>query len=177
MSERSRVQFGNSTIEYEVRRSERRKKTVRITVDGSGVLVAAPTITPDRELQAIVRKRAPWILSHLSDAVLRAAPNRLVSGEALPYLGPQRPSGYRASGRAVDREPLRPLAVPRRRADDIRGRPTLRTDSPGRRRVVQVPGRRAAAGRCRALVAQTGTGRKVTDTGPRPAPTLGKLRP
>ena len=87
MSERSRVQFGNSTIEYEVRRSKRRKKTVQITMDGSGVLVAAPTITPDRELQAIVRKRAPWILSHLSDAVLRAALNRFVSAETLPYLG------------------------------------------------------------------------------------------
>ena len=46
MSERSSVRFGDTTIEYEVRRSERRKKTVQITVDGGGVQVAAPVATP-----------------------------------------------------------------------------------------------------------------------------------
>ena len=37
MSERSSVRFGDTSIEYEVRRSERRKKTVQITVDGGGM--------------------------------------------------------------------------------------------------------------------------------------------
>ena len=46
MSERSSVRFGNTTIDYEVRRSERRKKTVQVTVDGGGVQVAAPVTTP-----------------------------------------------------------------------------------------------------------------------------------
>ena len=87
MSERSSVRFGNTTIDYEVRRSERRKKTVQVTVDGGGVQVAAPVTTPESELRAIVRKRAPWILSHASEEVLEAAPKRFVSGETLPYLG------------------------------------------------------------------------------------------
>ena len=87
MSERSSVRFGDATIEYEVRRSERRKKTVQITVDGGGVQVAAPMTTPGSELQAIVGKRAPWILSQASDEMLEAAPKRFVSGETLPYLG------------------------------------------------------------------------------------------
>ena len=87
MSERSSVRFGDTTIEYEVRRSERRKKTVQITVDGGGVQVAAPTKTPESELRAMVRKRAPWILSHASDEMLEATPKRFVSGETLPYLG------------------------------------------------------------------------------------------
>ena len=87
MTERDRVRFGNTTIDYEVRRSERRKKTVQITTDGGGVQVAAPMTTPDSELRAIVRKRAPWILSHASGAMLDAAPKRFVSGETLPYLG------------------------------------------------------------------------------------------
>ena len=87
MSERSSVRFGDTTIEYEVRRSERRKKTVQITVDGGGVQVAAPTKTPESELRAMVRKRALWILSHASDAMLEATPKRFVSGETLPYLG------------------------------------------------------------------------------------------
>ena len=87
MTERDHVRFGDTTIEYEVRRSSRRKKTVQITVDGGGVRVAAPMTTPDGELQAIVRKRAAWILGHASGAMLEAAPKRFVSGETLPYLG------------------------------------------------------------------------------------------
>ena len=86
-TDRGLVRFGDTDIEYEVRRSERRKKTVQITVNGAGVQVAAPATTPDSELQAIVRKRAAWILSHAGDAALGAAPKRFVSGETLPYLG------------------------------------------------------------------------------------------
>ena len=87
MTERDRVRFGNTTIDYEVRRSERRKKTVQITTDGGGVQVAAPMATPDSELRAIVRKRAPWILNQASGEMLEAAPKHFVSGENLPYLG------------------------------------------------------------------------------------------
>ncbi|MXX27671.1 MAG: M48 family metallopeptidase [Caldilineaceae bacterium SB0668_bin_21] len=87
MSERGSVRFGNTTIGYEVRRSERRRKTVQITMDGGGVQVAAPMTTPPDELRAIVRRRAPWILSHASGEMLETAPKRFVSGETLPYLG------------------------------------------------------------------------------------------
>ena len=87
MASRGLVRFGGATIEYEVRRSERRKKTVQITVDGGGVQVAAPVTTSDSELQAIVRKRAAWILNHAADGGLRPSPKRFVSGETLPYLG------------------------------------------------------------------------------------------
>ena len=47
MTEPGRIRFGNTTIDYDVRRSDRRKKTVQITVDGGGVQVAAPMTTPD----------------------------------------------------------------------------------------------------------------------------------
>ena len=87
MNSQSHIHFGDTTITYEVRRSERRKKTVQITVNGSGVQVLAPANTPDLELQAIVRKRAPWILSHSTESMLEAAPRRYVNGETLPYLG------------------------------------------------------------------------------------------
>lgn len=87
MTYRGSVRFGATSIEYVVRRSERRAKTVQITVDGGGVQVAAPVTTTDGELQAIVRKRAPWILSHASGELLEAAPKRFISGETLPYLG------------------------------------------------------------------------------------------
>ena len=85
--ERDSIRFGDSTIEYQVRRSDRRKKTVQVTVDGSGVQVAAPMDTPANDLQTLVRRRAPWILNHASDGLLTVAPKRFVSGETLPYLG------------------------------------------------------------------------------------------
>ena len=87
MTDRDSVRFGDTTIEYEVRRSTRRRKTVEITVDGGGVRVVAPVPTPEAELRSLVRKRAPWILRHASEAMLEAAPKRFVSGETLPYLG------------------------------------------------------------------------------------------
>ena len=51
------------------------------------VQVAAPMTTSVGELRAIVRKRAPWILSQASGELLEAAPKRFVSGETLTYLG------------------------------------------------------------------------------------------
>ena len=87
MMERDSVRFGDTTIEYQVRRSERRKKTVQVTIDGGSVQVAAPMDTPADDLQTLVRRRAPWILNHASDELLAVAPKRFVSGETLPYLG------------------------------------------------------------------------------------------
>ena len=87
MSERGSIRFGDSTIDYQVRRSERRKKTIQITVDGGGAQVFAPMTTPESEIEAIVRKRAGWILSHSPGGILEVPPRRFVSGETLPYLG------------------------------------------------------------------------------------------
>ena len=87
MMERDSIRFGDTTIEYHVRRSERRKKTVEVTIDGGGVQVAAPVDTPAGELQTLVRRRAPWIINHASDGMLAVAPKQFVSGETLPYLG------------------------------------------------------------------------------------------
>lgn len=99
MSERGSVRFGDATIEYEVRRSRRRRKTIQIKVgeeslrgaDARGrpaVVVAAPAATPASELEAIVRKRAGWILRTREAAAAATPPRkRFVSGETLPYLG------------------------------------------------------------------------------------------
>ena len=87
MTDRDSVCFGEATIEYEVRRSQRRRKTIQITVERGRVRVAAPMSTPDGELRAIVQKRAPWIIRHLQKEARAAAPKRFVSGETLPYLG------------------------------------------------------------------------------------------
>ena len=87
MVERGQVRFGDATIEYEVQRSQRRRKTVQITMYGGRVLVAAPTDTPGSKLQTIVQKRAPWILRQSPVPSSQAPRKRFVSGETLPYLG------------------------------------------------------------------------------------------
>ena len=87
MTELGRVRFGDATIEYEVHRSQRRRKTVQITMDGGRVLVAAPTDTPGSKLETIVHKRAPWILRQAPDPLVAPSKKRFVSGETLPYLG------------------------------------------------------------------------------------------
>ena len=87
MAELGQIKFGDATIEYEVHRSQRRRKTVQITMDGGRVVVAAPTDTPGSKLDTIVHKRAPWILRQAPDSLPLAPPKRFVSGETLPYLG------------------------------------------------------------------------------------------
>ena len=87
MTELGRVRFGDATIEYEVHRSQRRRKTVQITMDGGRVLVAAPTDTLGSKLETIVHKRAPWILRQVPDPLVAPSKKRFVSGETLPYLG------------------------------------------------------------------------------------------
>ena len=177
MTERYSVRLGDTTIEYNVRRSERRKKTVQITVDGGGVQVAAPSTTPYGELRAIVRKRASWILSHASGAMLEAAPKRFVSGETLPYLGRNvrmvfEPADVRSPEVRFDHWRFR-VAVPqsiedRERCESIR------------RAIVRWYRARATErlrGQRRPLVAQARSGREVAGAHPRPAPTLGELRP
>ena len=166
MTERDCVHFGDTTIEYEVRRSARRRKTVQVTVAGGGVEVAASMTTPDGELRAIVRKRALWILNRASGEMLEAAPKRFVSGETLPYLDRNVRMIVESADVAVAGGPIRSLATPGLRAAEPGWRGTLRVDSPGCRRVVPCSRRRAASGRRRPLVAQARPGREVADTRP-----------
>ena len=74
-------------IEFTLRRSARRKKTVQIAVSGGMVTVSAPMRTPNAEIEAIIRERSDWIKEKLeSDAHALPTPG-LVSGDKLPYLG------------------------------------------------------------------------------------------
>lgn len=84
--------FGSTVIEYTLRRSRRRRKTVEIAVDPvDGVLVAAPAFATDAEVENIVRRRALWIVRRLAEVDSDGAiPRReWVTGETLLYLGRQ----------------------------------------------------------------------------------------
>lgn len=90
-AERSQVQWGRTSIPYEIRRRDRRA-TVSIAVEPSGevVLTAPRTATVDK-LDRLVLRRAVWIVEKLrrrSD-LPPAPPRELVSGETFLYLGRQ----------------------------------------------------------------------------------------
>lgn len=88
MSERGRVRFGATTIDYRIVRSRRRKKTIEIIIDhGEGVLVAAPMATPPEAIRDVVQRRAGWIVQRASQRALEPARREFVSGESLLYLG------------------------------------------------------------------------------------------
>ncbi len=72
-------------IDYEVRRSTRRHKTLQLSVGPEGVRVAVPAATPPDEIHGFVRKKARWILDRL--AATRAVPSPGELPTSLPYLG------------------------------------------------------------------------------------------
>ncbi len=87
ISSRDCIVVDGATIEFEVRRSARRRKTVEIALDGGNVRVLAPSNLPEGDVRRIVRRRAPWILKRASETPVMPNPMRFVSGETLPYLG------------------------------------------------------------------------------------------
>ena len=90
MSEEGRIRFGETEIEYQVIRSARRLKTVAIRLDPGGkVIVTAPRAVRTEQIQAIVRKRAEWILRRAAEPAPPAPLRAFVSGQTLPYLGGQ----------------------------------------------------------------------------------------
>ena len=85
--ERDSIRVGDTTIEYEVLRSKRRKKTVQIRVESGGVRVVVPSVAKPGAVRRAVRERAAWIISRLSQAPPEGVQKRFVNGESLPYLG------------------------------------------------------------------------------------------
>ncbi len=76
-----------AVIQYTLRRSKRRRKTVQISVKDGGVIVSAPMRAPNREIEAIVKVRGGWILGKLEAESERPLPLDLATGDMLPYLG------------------------------------------------------------------------------------------
>ena len=90
-AETSAVIWGGARMTYAIRRSARRKKTVAVTVDAGGsVVLVAPERFPTDRLDALVRRKAPWIaqrLRHVQAHDPPPAPREFVSGESVRYLG------------------------------------------------------------------------------------------
>lgn len=85
------VQYGSTTITYDLTISDR--KTLGITVRPDlAVEVRAPRDAPPDEIEAVVKKRAGWIIKQQRDLVRylpHLPPRQYVSGESHRYLGRQ----------------------------------------------------------------------------------------
>ncbi len=81
------VRYEGGVIRYTLRRSKRRRKTLQISVGSDGVRVAVPFRTPNKQVQELLLKRAPWILKQLDKQKERPAPKKFATGETMPYLG------------------------------------------------------------------------------------------
>lgn len=88
---RKMIQFGSTTIDYELFFLER--KTLGITVTPEmEVYVKAPIDAPIEKIERILRKRAPWIIKQQKLFLAhfpKMPPKKYVSGETHLYLGRQ----------------------------------------------------------------------------------------
>ena len=87
MTRRHSVTLGDTTVEYEVKRSRRRKKTYAISVVSGVVQIAAPQRALLRDMDALVQRHAAWILKRISQPSPHPSVIRFEDGETLPYLG------------------------------------------------------------------------------------------
>ena len=93
MLETDSVQFGNTAIHYSIQRSNKRKKTISISIDTKGIKVTVPAHTESSSLKQLVRKKAPLICDRLvciQELIEESPPpKQFVSGESIRYLGRQ----------------------------------------------------------------------------------------
>lgn len=85
------LEFGETTIEYDVTFAERKTLAIDVHPDLQ-VTVAAPEGTSLAVIDGRVRRRAPWILRQQRELELylpHTPPKRFVSGETHRYLGRQ----------------------------------------------------------------------------------------
>jgi predicted metal-dependent hydrolase len=94
-------------IEY--RFARRRRRTLGISVDASGVSVSAPLRAPWRDIEAFLKQKERWIVGKMDEWARLPAPAlvRGASGESLPLFGSQVTLEVSTGRRAVRREPGR----------------------------------------------------------------------
>ena len=93
--------LGGRDLEYRFVR--RRRRSLGITVDASGLAVSAPLRAPFRDIEAFLRDKERWILAKLEEwaRVPRAPALRVATGETLPLFGEPHLLEVREGGRAV----------------------------------------------------------------------------
>jgi predicted metal-dependent hydrolase len=118
------IHLGGRALQY--RFARRRRRTLGITVDASGLAVAAPMRAPFRDIESFLRDKERWILQKLDEwaGVPRPRILRVASGEKLPLFGSTLTLQVCEGGRAVRREDDRLLVFapgPLRVAETLTG--------------------------------------------------------
>jgi hypothetical protein len=105
------IDLGGRCIEY--RFARRRRRTIGITIDASGLSVAAPLRAPWREIEAFLRQKERWIRRKLDEwaRLPRPAIVRGHSGESLPLFGTPVTLEVQTGRRAVHHHPERLLVT------------------------------------------------------------------
>lgn len=105
------IDLGGRCIEYRFLR--RRRATIGISIDASGLSVSAPLRAPWREIEAFLHQKERWILRKLDEwaRLPRPALLRGHSGESLPLFGAPVTLEVRTGRRAVDHHPERLLVT------------------------------------------------------------------
>ena len=98
------IRLGGRLIEYQFAR--RRRRTLGITVDASGLRVSAPLRAPWRDIEAFLRDKERWILTKLDEwsHAPRAPVLRGASGESLPLFGAPVTLEVASGARGVERD-------------------------------------------------------------------------
>ena len=96
-------------VEY--RFARRRRRTIGITVDASGLAVSAPLRAPWRDIEAFLHHKQGWIVAKLDEWARLPRPAVVLgaSGDSLPLFGTPVTLEVRPGRRAVHREPERLL--------------------------------------------------------------------
>lgn len=85
------IQFGTSTIDYRVRRTQRKTLAIHVHPDGK-VVVDAPGAASSERIAAIVGKRGAWILRQQRAMAMLPPPQpvkQFLPGATIRYLGRQ----------------------------------------------------------------------------------------
>jgi hypothetical protein len=95
------ISLGGRPLEYRFMR--RRRRSLGITIDASGLAVSAPLRAPFREIEAFLRDKERWILRKLDEwaRVPRPVELSVAAGERLPLFGEAFELEVREGGRAV----------------------------------------------------------------------------
>ncbi|MGM0472377.1 MAG: M48 family metallopeptidase [Bacillota bacterium] len=83
------IEYGTTTIEYEVVRSNRKTVGLEVSLE-EGVKIRAPKKLSQAEVKEVVQNKAHWILKKqdkLGDVKPAPRPKEFLSGEKLSYLG------------------------------------------------------------------------------------------
>jgi predicted metal-dependent hydrolase len=103
------IRLGGRWIEYRFVR--RRRRTIGISVDASGLAVSAPLRAPWREIEGFLHQKERWIVRKLDEWARMPRPTivRGESGESLPLFGAPVTLEVRTGRRAVLHQPQRLL--------------------------------------------------------------------